>query len=143
MPGGTLLLVEDEHKLLDLGKSLLEALGFTVITARHGGEALEIYSQRSSEIDAILLDLIMPVMGGIDCYNELRNVAPLLPVMFCSGYNVELVSGIVENDPYASFVQKPFDPTNLLLQIVAMLSNKTRAVPGIPGNVNQSYGESP
>jgi PAS domain S-box-containing protein len=142
MPGGTILLVEDEHKLLDLGKTLLETLGFIVITAQNGGEALEIYSQRRSEIDAILMDLIMPVMGGIDCYNELRKIAPLLPVIFCSGYNVEQVSGVIEKDPHASFVQKPFDPTKLLIEIVTMLRTAPGAAPDIPGTDNQSCGES-
>ncbi|MEI6207604.1 MAG: PAS domain S-box protein [Desulfuromonadales bacterium] len=111
--GTTILLVDDEETLCNMGINLLASLGFATITAQHGLEAVEIYRERSNEIDMILLDLIMPVMGGIDAYRELRSIAPTLPIVFCSGYSVESVSDIIKHDEHAAFVHKPYKPEEL------------------------------
>ena len=111
--GGTIMLVDDEEMLRNMGESLLEALGFSPVTAQNGREALEIYRNRGSEIDLILLDLIMPEMGGIEAYHELRAISRNLPIIICSGYGVESVSDVIENDPHAGFVHKPYKPAEL------------------------------
>lgn len=111
--GGTVLLVDDEQALRDLGEILLKSMGFTVLTADHGRKALDIYHERGGEIDAILLDLIMPVMGGIETYHELRKTAPNHPIIICSGYSVEPVKMIIENDENAVFMRKPYNPAEL------------------------------
>jgi two-component system cell cycle sensor histidine kinase/response regulator CckA len=110
---GTILLVDDEEALLSLGITLLETLGFSTITAQNGREAVEIYRERGNEIDMILLDLIMPVMGGIDAYHELRKIDPEVPIIFCSGYSIESSSAVVDNDRRAGFVHKPYRPDQL------------------------------
>lgn len=120
--GGTILLVEDEQPLRIMGSALLEALGFTAIIAQHGREALEIYNESGCKIDLILLDLIMPVMGGIDTYKELRKINPDVPVIFCSGYSVESVSVIIDNDKNACFAHKPYKPDELRHLMLRMIS---------------------
>jgi PAS domain S-box-containing protein len=105
---GLILLVDDDETLRNLGVILLELLGFSVITAQHGREALEVYRERSSEIDAILIDQMMPVMGGIEAYHELRKVAPTLPITICSGYEFESVAEVIGSDGYTSFIHKPY-----------------------------------
>lgn len=110
---GTILLVDDEQNLRDMGAALLEAMGFSALTAQHGREALEIYRECSSGIDMVLLDLIMPVMGGIETYTELRKAAPTLPIIICSGYGIETVADVIENDQHAGFVHKPYRPAQL------------------------------
>lgn len=111
--GGTVLLVDDEHTLRNMGKTLIKVLGYSVLTAEHGREALEIYRDHSSEIDLVLLDLIMPVMGGIEAYHELRKITLSLPIVFCSGYSVEPVLELIEHDEHADFVHKPYNPEQL------------------------------
>jgi len=111
--GGTILLVDDELVLRNVGTELLESLGFTILTAQNGKEALEIYHQRSCEIDLILLDLIMPGMGGIETYYELRKISATLPLIICSGYGIESVEDVISNDLYAGFVHKPYKPNEL------------------------------
>jgi CheY-like chemotaxis protein len=111
--GGTILLVDDELTLRNVGTELLESLGFTILTAQNGKEALEIYRRQSCEIDMILLDLIMPEMGGIETYYELRKMSATLPLIICSGYGVESVEDVISNDLYAGFVQKPYKPNEL------------------------------
>jgi PAS domain S-box-containing protein len=110
---GTILLVEDEQTLRSMGAALLEVLGFTTLTAEHGREALDIFRERGTEIDIILLDLIMPVMGGNEAYYELRKIAPTIPIVICSGYGIESVADLIENDIHAGFVHKPYKPEQL------------------------------
>jgi signal transduction histidine kinase/CheY-like chemotaxis protein len=110
---GAILLVDDEEGLRLIGSALLNAMGFSTITASNGREALDIFRLRGSEINLLLLDLIMPEMGGLETYHSLREVAPVVPIVFCSGYNVEEVSGIVEMDAYAGVVKKPYNPDQL------------------------------
>ena len=112
-PGATILLVEDEQVLRDMGTELLEAMGFTTLTSQNGKEALELYRAHSGEINVILLDLTMPEMGGIEAYHELRKISPTLPIIICSGYSVESVQDVITNDPHAGFVQKPYKPIEL------------------------------
>jgi len=105
---GFILLVDDDDTLRNLGVILLELLGFSVITAQHGREALEVYRERSSEIDAIVLDQMMPVMGGIEAYHELRKGAPTLPIIISSGYEFESVAEAIGADGYTGFIHKPY-----------------------------------
>ncbi len=121
--GGTILLVEDEEILRSMGATMLNALGFIAMTASDGREALQIYSERESEIDVVLMDLIMPVMGGIDAYHELRKSAPSLPIVFCSGYSVELVDHIIKNDQQTGFVPKPYKPDELRDMMARMMES--------------------
>jgi len=123
---GTILLVEDEQMLRVMGTELLEAMGFSALTAEDGSEALEIYCERGSEIDVILLDLIMPVMGGIEAYHELRKINTIVPIIICSGYGVESVEEIIGNDPHAGFVHKPYKPEVLQDVLVRMMKEETQ-----------------
>jgi len=111
--GGTVLLVDDEQTLREMGKKLLGPMGYTVLTSDNGVEAVELYRQKAGEIDVVLLDIIMPLMGGIEAYHELRAIDRTLPIIFCSGYSAELVEDVINNDPYAGFVHKPYDPMML------------------------------
>ncbi|MDD2899115.1 MAG: PAS domain S-box protein [Desulfuromonadaceae bacterium] len=118
--GRTILLVEDEQALLDIGTILLTSLGFNVLTAENGREAIEMYQERGCDISAVILDLVMPKMGGIDAYHELRKMAPALPIIICSGYDIESVENIINNDQYAEFEKKPYKPKQLRDVIMRM-----------------------
>ena len=119
--GGSILLVEDELALLKMEKTMLEAMYFTTLTAQDGQEALEIFRESGSKIDVILLDLIMPVMGGIEAYHELRKINQTVPIIICSGYGVEAVEHIINNDPHAGFIHKPYKPAELRDLLLKMM----------------------
>ena len=121
---GTVLLVEDEEVLRFMGEELLEAMGFITMTAPNGREALQIFRERGSGIDVILLDLIMPVMGGIAAYRELRTISPTVPIIICSGYGVDRVDDVITRDQHAGFVHKPYKPGDLRDMIVRMIGVK-------------------
>ncbi|NVN91012.1 MAG: response regulator [Desulfuromonadales bacterium] len=124
-PGGDVLLVDDEQALRTIGTSMLKSMGFSAITACNGREALEIYRTRGSGIDLVLLDMIMPEMGGVEAYHEFRKLSPKIPVVICSGYNVEGLSIDIDTDAYAGCVQKPFRPDQLRDVMMKVLAVKS------------------
>ena len=121
---GTVLLVDDEQILRDMGVNLLEVLCFKSFTASNGQEALEIYRDHRGEIDLILLDFVMPVMGGIEAYHELRKLNSTIPIIICSGYSAESIDDIISSDLNARAVTKPFNPGKLRDVMVAMISTE-------------------
>lgn len=110
---GTILLVDDEEALRIIGCALLKAMSFSVITASNGHEALDIYCEQKSEIDLVLLDLIMPELDGFDTYFILRDKSPSIPIVICSGYCIDEILEVIENDPHAAVIQKPYKASNL------------------------------
>ena len=118
---GTVLLADDEEMLRNMGTNLLDVLGLSCITAINGSDAIAIYRERSNEIDVVILDLIMPEMGGIEAYHELRIMNPLVPIIICSGYGVESVASTIENDIHADFVHKPYRPLELKEKLLGMM----------------------
>ncbi|MDD2310640.1 MAG: response regulator [Desulfuromonadaceae bacterium] len=117
----TILLVEDENTLLNMEAALLEALGFVVITATNGREALETYRLRGSGIDLVMLDLVMPEMDGIEAYHELRKIDMAVPIIICSGYGAESVENVIAKDERAGFLHKPYN----MWELRRLLNEKT------------------
>jgi len=109
----TVLVVEDDAKLILLSARILEALGYTVILARNGQEALDIIAVQGDQIDVVVTDVVMPVMSGRPLVEKLRECAPSLRFLFMSGYTPDEVTrrGILEGQ--APFLQKPFTPEQL------------------------------
>jgi two-component system cell cycle sensor histidine kinase/response regulator CckA len=123
LPGGseTILLVDDEDMIRDLGQRLLVKAGYEVVSARSGEEALEIYQIHWERFPLVILDLIMPGMGGKKCLEELRKINPEAKVLVTSGYSArasiaESISGQVQG-----FVGKPFDTRELLNSVRSIL----------------------
>jgi len=116
-PGGkeTLLLVEDEAPVRDSVRRLLEWHGYTVIEARNGADALQIYDGDEHEIDLVLTDLMMPGMGGHELVEHLRARHPELPVVFMSGYADKAMTSNGAVRPGTAYVEKPFT-VELLMQ---------------------------
>jgi CheY-like chemotaxis protein len=106
---GTILLVDDEEMILGVGKSMLERLGYRVLTAGSGSEAIKIFRQDPAQIDLVILDLIMPELNGGETYERLKEIDPLIRVLFSSGYSKDGVASEILKDATACFIQKPFD----------------------------------
>ncbi len=119
------LLVEDEDELLKMEVILLDAINYSTITASNGREALEIYRDCGSDIDVIMLDLIMPEMGGIEAYRELRKIDAVVPIIICSGYDVESVADVIADDKRAGFLHKPYIPSELRRVLSKMMGGKS------------------
>jgi CheY-like chemotaxis protein len=105
---GTILLVDDEESLTALGAQMLELLGFTVLTAEDGRQAVDLYRDRGKEIDLVLMDLTMPHMDGTEAFGELLRLNPEVRVILASGYTKEDVASRFAGKKPAGIVQKPY-----------------------------------
>jgi nitrogen-specific signal transduction histidine kinase len=105
---GTILLVDDEESLIALGGRMLEHLGFTVLTAADGLQAVELYRERGKEIDLVLMDLTMPHMDGAKAFGELRRLNPDVRVVLASGYSHEDVAARFAGKGLSGVLQKPY-----------------------------------
>jgi len=106
---GTILLIDDEEMILDVGKSMLQKLGYDVLVAGSGNEAIDIYRKDPIEIDLVILDLIMPEMNGSATFRQLKEINPRVRVLFSSGYSREGVANEISRHECVGFIQKPFD----------------------------------
>jgi CheY-like chemotaxis protein len=105
---GLLMLVDDEEVLLAVTAKMLRRLGFEVITARDGREALELYRDRADEIRCVILDLTMPHMNGEECFRELRRLREEVRVILSSGFNEQDATQRFVGKGLAGFLQKPY-----------------------------------
>ncbi len=106
---GGILIIDDEEMIRRSQQRVLEKLGYTVLVAENGKEALEIYREHKSEIGLVILDQIMPVMDGFETFPRLRSINPQVKVLLCSGYaKDEKIDALLENGA-SGFLQKPFD----------------------------------
>jgi two-component system cell cycle sensor histidine kinase/response regulator CckA len=130
LPGTeTVLLVDDEDMILDVGKELLKKLGYRVLLARSGEEALAFCREKQHEIDVVILDMIMPEMGGGKTFDSLKIIKNDIKVLLSSGYSMHGEAQDIIERGCNGFIQKPFN--------IEDLSHKLRAVLegiGFPNN---------
>ncbi len=110
---GTVLLVDDEAIVLSVGERMLRKLGFEVMTATDGAEAVRLYAEHRDEITCVILNLTMPHMDGEEAYRELRRIDPGVRVILSSGYNEQEVTQRFVGKGLAGFVQKPYQMSSL------------------------------
>ncbi|MCJ7615800.1 MAG: response regulator [Desulfobacterales bacterium] len=119
-----ILLVDDEAIILDVGEEILNALGYKVFLASGGNEAIEIYKENKDKIDLVILDMVMPGMGGGEAYRALKSINPDIKVMFSSGYNLGGEAAEIIKHGVSDFIQKPFTMTKLSHKIRNILEKK-------------------
>jgi len=104
---GTVLLVEDEDIILEVEKELVETLGYDVLTARDGQEAIEVYKKKWDKIDLVLMDMVMPNMGGGEAYDRMKEINPRVKVLLSSGYSLDKEAKKILARGCDDFIQKP------------------------------------
>jgi len=109
----TILLVDDEEMLRNVGKSILDRLGYTVIVAADGEKALQVYSIERDRIDLIILDLSMPLMSGREFLRALRGMGSKVKVIVSSGYAEDDQQEPLDRLDVAAYVTKPYRPATL------------------------------
>lgn len=107
---GTILVIDDETNVQEVCKDILQPLGYRVLVAGGGSEGIQIFKEMQDRIAAVVLDMIMPRMGGSEVFEILKTIRPDVRVIFCSGYSREGLTVIQElvKQGAASFVEKPF-----------------------------------
>ena len=120
----TILLVDDEEVMVELGRDLLEAIGYRVVTARDGKEAIEIYRDNKDQIDLVILDMVMPRMGGGNAYDKMREIDPNVKVLLSSGYSMDSEAKEILARGCDAFIQKPFGMEGLSQKIREVFQKK-------------------
>lgn len=120
----TILLVDDEEAVLDLGARMLEQLGYTVIEAKGGAEAIEIYKTRRDNIDLVMLDMIMPEISGGEVCVAIKEINPHVRVLLASGYSIESQASTILKRGCDGFIQKPFSAEKLSMSVGEILGKK-------------------
>ncbi|MFN7993737.1 MAG: PAS domain S-box protein [Bryobacteraceae bacterium] len=136
---GTVLLIDDEEVVRKVGRMALERYGYTVLTAPDGLAGLELYEQHAGEIRLVILDMIMPKMGGEQTYARLRQIDPGLPVVVASGYSDRETLARFGKLPVAGFLRKPFTAFEIGRVIKEALNSRQHIsgkLPGVPDRID-------
>lgn len=123
---GMILVADDERVIRDVAGAMLTRAGFTVVSACDGDEAVALFTEKKDEVDAVILDLMMPGRGGADVLRELRAIRRDLPVVVSSGYAAEALDGTLDTVGEVGFVQKPYTSSQLVGAVQEALAVATR-----------------
>ena len=124
----TILLVDDEDMIIDIGEEILKTLGYNVISARSGEEAIETYRKKGDDIDMVILDMIMPGMNGGETYDNLKEINPEIKVLLSSGYSITGQATGILNRGCNGFIQKPFNIKDLSYRLRTILEERVSHV---------------
>ena len=120
----TVLFVDDEDMIIEIVEELFEQLGYKVLTARSGKEAIETYKKNKERIDIVLLDMIMPDMSGSDTYDRMKDINPKIKVLLSSGYSINGQATEIMDRGCDGFIQKPFKMKELSQKLREILDKK-------------------
>jgi len=123
----TVLLVDDEEVVLDVGVQMLQHFGYAVLPAANGQEALRIYAENKEKIDLVILDMVMPDMGGRAVYDRLKQCNSEVKVLLSSGYSLSGEASEIMKSGCNGFIQKPFNIKELTAQIDHILQQREPA----------------
>jgi CheY-like chemotaxis protein len=118
---GLVLVVDDDEGARLVAAEVLKRLGFEVLTATDGREGVATFQSRADEIRAVILDLTMPVMGGIEAIRRIREIRPDTPVLLSSGYSQEDATSRLEGERAEAFLEKPYLPSQLRAKLRRIL----------------------
>ncbi|HQG30661.1 MAG TPA: PAS domain S-box protein [Deltaproteobacteria bacterium] len=118
---GTILLIDDEDMILNVGSEMLASLGYAVVTAAGGKQGIEIYEQNRDSVDLVILDMIMPGMGGKETFEGLRQRDPSVKVLLSSGYSLHGQAEEIIRSGCRGFIQKLFTLGDLSKKIRMIL----------------------
>lgn len=119
---GTILLVDDELSLLQVGSEMLTALGYEVLPADNGQDAIDTYTAHREKIDLVILDMIMPGMTGGEVFNRLKKIDPNIKAILSSGYSLDDQGKKIIDSGFLGFLQKPFGMKDISSKIKEVLA---------------------
>jgi CheY-like chemotaxis protein len=121
---GIILLVDDEDRIIDVCSELLKTMGYDVLIAKSGKEAIEAYRINKEDVDMVILDMIMPDMSGGETYDKLLGTNSKIKVLLSSGYSIDGQAAEILERGCDGFIQKPFNIKELSFKINDILSDK-------------------
>lgn len=123
---GTILLADDDHAVRRMTEEVLGSMGYTVITATDGQDAVTKFSQNRDRVELVVLDIIMPVMNGCEACEQIKKIRPDMTCIFMSGYPADFISAKGELAMDAEVIEKPFSPWVLVKKIQEALGQVCR-----------------
>lgn len=123
---GTVLIVDDEELMRQLGQHMLQRLGLNAIVVADGVEAVKLFTERSSAIDCVIVDLSMPIMDGLAVLTELQRIRPNIPVVLTSGYDEQESKRRLPEGGTVAFLQKPYTLNQLRVVLKEALSRSEK-----------------
>jgi len=114
---GTILLVDDQDLVIDVGRDMISMLGYTVLTAKSGEEALAVFQEHKDVIQLVVLDYMLPGMSGSEIYDRLAAIRPAVRVLVSSGYSKNGEAAALLEKGCLSYIQKPFSLVELSRKI--------------------------
>jgi|GEM_PF-3538437 len=121
---GTILIVDDEEMVIDVGRQMLKALGYKVLVAQNGNEAVKIYKKENDKIDLVILDMIMPKLSGAKTFELFKKINKEVKVLLSSGYSLNEQAMQILDKGCNGFISKPFNLKQLSFQITEILSSE-------------------
>jgi nitrogen-specific signal transduction histidine kinase/CheY-like chemotaxis protein len=119
----TILLVDDEEDIIEVGELILKSLGYKVLLAGSGKEAVDISKRSGGKVDLVILDMVMPEMGGRETFDLLKEIDPEIKVLLSSGYSLTRQAEEMLACGCKDFIQKPFDMNRLSQKIRRIIDN--------------------
>jgi DNA-binding response OmpR family regulator len=125
----SILVVDDEEAVLEVATETLRNAGYKVLTASDGADGVTAFEQRGGEIDMVVLDVMMPRMGGRLAFFKMRELDPTIPVLIMSGYSTEEDIQVMVDAGVNGFIEKPFVLTDLLSKVREILDRRREQLP--------------
>jgi CheY-like chemotaxis protein len=116
--------VDDEPKVLDICERFLRSVGYSVLTAKNGQEALATYEKNKTNVAIVVIDMIMPGMNGRELFDQLRAIEPSLRALVSTGYSIEGAVSDLMTQGCKGYIQKPFSLKVLAKEIRRILDEK-------------------
>ena len=120
----TVLFVDDEDMIIEVAEELFKELGYKILIARGGKEAVEVYEKNKDRIDMVILDMIMPDMSGSVTYDRMKEIDPDIKVLLASGYSINGQATEIMDRGCNGFIQKPFKIKELSQKLREILDKK-------------------
>ncbi|UCD80322.1 MAG: PAS domain S-box protein [Desulfobacterales bacterium] len=125
---GTILLIDDEKMILDVGRELLEELGYTVLPVTSGQEAIDLFEKNRNKVDLIIMDMIMPGLSGSETFDRLKEINPGAKILLSSGYSIDGQATNILRRGCDGFIQKPFNMNQLAEKIRKILADQGKEI---------------
>jgi len=119
---GTILVIDDEELIRVTASAQLRSMGYRVILATNGFEGVETFTETNDEIDLVILDMIMPIMGGRETFTKLREIDPTIPVIIASGFAKEEDMAALKKEGVNGFLNKPFRRADLAEMVAGAIN---------------------
>lgn len=123
-PSGCILLADDDDIIRQSGKMMLESLGYHVLLAKNGLEAIDIYKKNQEQVQVVILDIIMPKLDGQNTYKMMKTINPKVPIIVTSGYYTGKVASSLMRINELDFLLKPFDIEQLAERLHNLLQRE-------------------